>query len=218
MNFSKSLLSLAVAVVSVSGLGCAPAASGAYEGEPLFTVKGSLTGNTPTQPLANPLVGVVWVKFSPDGDSKSTQTTSISGATFPATFDLNLFDPPGAAALNDLSTAQANGALAFGRVLAADDTDGNGALAIDGTDVPFGYSLQQVIVYVAREPQGTMREMFVNPAAATVGFHLARGVCRSAGETFDRLELVDNEPITVTTFDPWGPTALDQSASCLNFY
>jgi hypothetical protein len=79
-----------------------------------------------------------------------------------------------------------------------------------------------VLVYVktAAPPNSFLvrnGELFTNWDAASIGYHLARGVCETAG--FDRLEIVPNDTAAELTLVPGGTIpAQAPPGSCLNFY
>lgn len=125
-------------------LGCDPLASGAYRGEPLLVVRGSLSVNSALADDDNALssyevrIGMVWMDT--DGHSLLTSSTTaavqqtVTRALLPARFELALYEPPAAAGLT------------LGWVFVYEDRDGSGAFE-HGRDALVGWSQASGVVY-----------------------------------------------------------------------
>ncbi|HET6344769.1 MAG TPA: hypothetical protein VFH51_07540 [Myxococcota bacterium] len=104
----------------------APLTGSTYQGEPLFTVSGSIASLAPTQTTLDRFyIGVAWLgPFIADPEAPvpfAFERAAVADMRFPAIFQLRLLEPPPAEVLW-------NGQLAVGVIEVLEDTVGDGVL------------------------------------------------------------------------------------------
>jgi hypothetical protein len=171
--FLASALALAAAALPA----CDAQTDPSYGGEPLATLRGTVTSSDPSPP-ADASVTLIWEVWTTNGDSASGVEVPVSGS-FPAAFSLELLAPPPAAVLNPPpqgATEQVG--TAYISVLpdgAAYDP------AMDEEDF-LGFAPEHVLVYVAQDIQpGSFWEGYLR-SLPTAGYHLMKWKKPTAAE------------------------------------
>jgi hypothetical protein len=90
---------------------CGTQSDNKYKGEPLAKLSGQVTTTEATPPPAD-AVTLVWVHVAGTGPDVVAEQAPVTGS-FPAAFELALFTPPPADAINDPSVAGGNFAISF---------------------------------------------------------------------------------------------------------
>ncbi|RMG14384.1 MAG: hypothetical protein D6729_13895 [Deltaproteobacteria bacterium] len=232
MTKHRSTLFILPAVAALLLTACgAPLADGNYDGEPLYTLRGRITGSAQSA-SANAYMGIVWVNWAKNGDTVVADVAPVQATHFPANFDFALFDPPPAEAIMDLSGPDEDAKIATGFLFAFDDIDGDGTFVLGaeqgslaGGDALLGVSWSQALVYVDTPPRAGGRLereglLFTNPLEATPGYHLGAGVCASVGEVHDRLEITQEDtPVDIALLQQPAATFPDvPDSACLDFF
>ena len=173
MKLKRSLLLTTTFVLAA----CGTQVDGTDRGLALASVHGTLTSARTITP-AEADVSLAWVVTAPSGGDYALGVTVPVTGSFPASFEVNVYEPPPALALNDYGLdGEAHVGVAY--ILATDRE------IFDGAPGPgmLGASPDHVLVYVdaAVVPGSRVHdEMFHTPL--TVGYHLMRLVPRTAAE------------------------------------
>lgn len=223
--------------------GCGdPLAEGDYLGSPMTILQGrALAGSGQDPAPVRPHVGLVWPRLSgfpsprvgcdpiDDGDLDEGPSFFAAGAridaVFPSTFHIELYDPPPPAALGSYRDCEGalDGRMAVAFVLAFDDLDDDGTFSEEsvngGVDRPIGYSDRHMVIYVDVPPRPgsfAWEHVFLNPEAATRGYHVVEGVCADLEEPLDRIRVLGaSEPLEVIVTPVDDDTEVEPH--CLNF-
>ncbi len=165
MRVSSLVLGFVVAPLLVA---CDPQADGEYQGEALFELSGTVTNDREEAPDSAE-VTLVWEVTSGSPDTVVAEGVPVTGE-FPASFHLELLEPPSEDSLNDYSYNGANEArigVAYITVLAADVS----AEELDDDDL-LGIAESQLLVYVDRDVQeGTFSAELLG-GTLSKGYHL----------------------------------------------
>jgi hypothetical protein len=188
-----------------------PLAPGSFLGTPRLHLGGTIKGNPGYGPTpARPRMGVLWSPPTEPSTDGSGSLASAVSTTFPAQFELDLFDaperPPGEIRAQG---GPIEALMGFGRLVAVDDVDGDGRFTIAaGTIAPpdlfIGAAPKHVVVYTdsVGAPGPALRRLVANPETLSPGYQVARGLCGMDGEA-DRLELVGaSAPVIVELVPP----------------
>lgn len=201
-----------------SVIGCGdPLVDGRYEGEPLFTLSGQVEALLAPKTTAPTRIGVLWVNFARNGDIALFQEAQAESGAPPFGFRLQLFAPPTQESLNVFGE---NAVVGMGFISAFEDVNNDGLYDEDeGRNFQRGAAVNHVMLYFERInlEDESLQNILVNPEAATPGHHLARGVCGTQNSLYDRLEIIPNESVAVSSGNDDADEELDPR-SCLNFF
>jgi hypothetical protein len=154
-------------------LGCDSQVSPDYPGEPLVSLRGQVTSNSPL-PLPQVEVGLLWQRGPPPStDDEQLATRASVKGEFPATFVLRLYHPAPEAARLRLRDGEVRFARANAAVL---------PVGIAQADAPFAnvssiaYALDRVHWFLFLEeavPAGSLTEWWLG-GVLPAGYHLLR--------------------------------------------
>ncbi|NMO15254.1 hypothetical protein HPC49_05120 [Pyxidicoccus fallax] len=216
MKLSRFVKSLVVSCALGSTAGCGEALrDGEYVGEAIYVVQGDVKSLAPVEEGGTTRVTLAWDNWVREGDIISFQGVELTSKNPPFDYELRVVEPPALEMLNELE----DGRIGFAYLYVYEDLDGDGRPDHGQSDWSSlrGMARNHVVVYVPELTGGlkaTLRELelFTNVDALKPGFNLARGVCATEENTFDKLEIVPNEPVTVSAPD-------DGSVpSCINYH
>lgn len=180
-TFSKAT-SLFALLPLAALLGCSSQADTGYRGEPLATLSGSVVTGTSLAPSSSVSAAIAWAqpKLLFGGASGQTLTdvgyvgesTPVAG-TFPASFTLDVFEPPPTASQIPCSTGGAT--ISAGFVVALSKVSASGT--IDPNDV-LGASNEYLLLYLDKdEPSGwSCLDQMGFTYTTTKGYHLMQVV------------------------------------------
>jgi hypothetical protein len=156
---------LAVLVASAAVVSCVPLVDGAYIGEPLFEIQGSiyLDSDPMIGQMASLEIGVLWLG---DLEWRAPERHVLSRGSFPARYTLEFFVPPPARTLR--RDAGGLDQLAIGRIILFADYSGNKVFDVD-EDLVVGGVEDVVIVYASAATGLGVMGLEERP-----GFHIAR--------------------------------------------
>jgi hypothetical protein len=185
-------------------------ASDEFRGVPRLRLSGRLTGDAPAQAPVSPHLALLWQGLeSLEAPRLVGELVRISDLGFPATFAVDLYAEPPAPALSPLGS----GVASLGLVVAVDDVNKDGAVAVDGLtsasapDRLFGVGYQTFLVFA--RPLLADGGIIENPGEARDGFQYARLLCRDATHG-EQLRLFASEPTeVVVTMDRSGLISSD---------
>lgn len=174
------LRTLAVSTVALSIVaGCGSQKDEDYNGEPLAQIHGDVQAASAAPPV-DADVALAWTNFVGSPDVTQAVAATVRGS-FPAKFEIDVFEPPPRASINDLRD---EGVAGKERPFAVASIV---ALRTDNPTAPLGERLvggseDHVVVYLpqALEPN-TLSAGFVGGALGA-GFHMMRVVRHSAEE------------------------------------
>jgi|GEM_PF-4764209 hypothetical protein len=207
--FSK-LLALSLALGGTAGCGEA-LMDGEYPGEARYVVQGEVRSLAPATQVGKTHVMLAWDNFARNGDITLLQSVKLTSKNPPFDYQLRIFEDPEPSALNDFRS----GFIGFGNVLVYEDQDGNGVS--DWRAPVRGEARNHVVIFVPEVTEAlksTLREwgIIVNVDDLKQGFNLARGVCSTPRSLFDNLQIIPDEPVTVS--DPNDSS----QPSCINYH
>lgn len=194
---------------------------GGYQGEPRHVLQGSIDGLLASEGEGESYVTLVWLNFAKSGDTYSSQNAAVSDSEFPADFTLALYDTPPQDALNEFESLDGSVFVGTSLITVFQDGDGDGQLTLTddpSPDVPLGMAPGHVMVYVPVVDQHVIdflsdeASFIVNPEALRPGYNLARTVCATSEEVFDKLEIVPDEDVGVVAID-----SAELEEACLDF-
>lgn len=138
-----------------------------YKGERLLSLSGKvLAPANDAAPTGDLKVVLVWQRFATDGDWFTMETADV-GSSFPAAFDLDVYNPPSEAALNHFEEGDPGVAIAL--VLAAP-----AELAEFGEEQVKGAVEDHVLAYAPADIAGDTPLGGFLGGPMTAGFHLLR--------------------------------------------
>lgn len=147
----------ASAVASLAACGD-PLVTASYRGDPIFSVRGSVTqGVLEAPPAASQEVGVLWLNLLDDNSSVLVEATpaDVVGNQFPAGFDVSVLQPPSDRML--------------GTSLISYGEDGSSEQPIERSRVAFGIVVVAAEGTFANLPESTSLGEFINASEATTG-------------------------------------------------
>ncbi|MCP3141764.1 hypothetical protein [Pyxidicoccus xibeiensis] len=217
MKLKRFVQSLAVSLALGSTFGCGEALKDDdYTGEPRYVVQGEVKSLAPTEANGATRITLAWDNWAREGDITTYQSVELTSLNPPFDYQLRVVDNPPDEVLNDFEP----GLIGFAYLLVYEDVNGNGVPdgdEADDWDDLRGMARNHVVLFVPELTgalMATLREveLFVNVDDLKPGFNLARGVCVGTESSFDKLEIVPNEPVTVA--DPNDPS----EPSCINYH
>jgi hypothetical protein len=152
---------------------CDPQADASYPGEPLVTFRGQAVSTGPLPPLE---AAMLWQSGPPPSiDQLDLATRAPVQAGFPATFTLQIYQPPPQAARRTLLA----GEVPFARATAAALPPGIAVVQIGpaaaGGNPSYGVDANHWIIYLLADvPRGSVMEWWLGGTALPAGFHLVR--------------------------------------------
>ena len=153
--FTRSFLLLLATPLAA----CASQVDSDHQGQALATLQGEVR-NTRTKPITGTTeVAVVWANTSGDPDVTYADTVPVSGS-FPAQFELSIYTPPPASALNEFEGVQIGVAV----IVAGDPAAGKAGL--------LGMEEQHLLVYAPADVPANSTIGIMLHSAPTAGFHL----------------------------------------------
>jgi hypothetical protein len=147
----------ASAIASLAACGD-PLVTESYRGDPIFSVRGSVTqGVLETPPAASQEVGVLWLNLLDDNSSVLIEATpaDVVGNQFPAGFDVSVLQPPSDRML--------------GTALISYSEGGASEQPVDRNRVAFGVVVVAPEGTFANLPESTSLGEFINSSSATPG-------------------------------------------------
>ncbi len=163
---------------AISLTACGTQVDGGYHGEPLASVKGTLTSSAATPPTSADVV-LYWVadEGMGEGDYSVTERASVTGS-FPASFELDVFAPPPARALIDVRQRPENRDLELNIGVAYVLAARSGAEVGGGEGPDFenvlGGAESNLLVYLDRDIPADSRIARMLHGVTTQGYHLMR--------------------------------------------
>ncbi|MFP2928503.1 hypothetical protein ACLESO_25575 [Pyxidicoccus sp. 3LG] len=218
MKLKRSAVqSLVLSCVLGGAVGCGePLMDGSYAGEPRYVVQGEVKSLSPVETKGTTRITLAWDNWAREGDITTYQSVELTSTNPPFDYQLRVVENPDDAVLNDFQP----GRIGFAYLFVYEDVNGNGVP--DGEEAESwsglrGMARNHVVLFVPELTGAlvaSLREWgrIVNVEDLKPGFNLARGVCVGTDSTFDDLEIVPNEPVTVA--DPNDRN----ERSCINYH
>jgi hypothetical protein len=110
-NVQEKRMSKTLWIVPALVAACGTQSDHSYQGDPLALLKGQVTTTEANPPPAD-AVTLVWVHLTGTEQNIMAEQAPVTGS-FPAAFELELFTPPPAGAINDASVAGGEFAISF---------------------------------------------------------------------------------------------------------
>jgi len=158
--FRMPVLTLVFAVSVVPLVACDAQVDSSHQGNPLATLSGSLTTTSAT-PSADAEVSVVWGVQSGGLSLVGADSVEVEGS-FPAAFELSIFEPPTEEMLGELDGTR------FGLAYIVAGWDGGAGLE----DPWLGAELAHVLVYLVDSPAADSELALLLRGSPTPGYHL----------------------------------------------
>ncbi len=156
-SLSSRLILTALAMASLTACGD-PLVTATYRGDPIFSVRGTVTqGLLEAPPAASQEVGVLWLNLLDDNATVLVEATpaDVVGNQFPAGFDVSVLQPPS----DDM----------LGTALVSYGEDGSSEQPIDRSRVAFGIVVVAPEGTFANLPESTGLGEFISGSSATTG-------------------------------------------------
>jgi len=159
-------------IIATTASACGAVADTDYRGEPLVKIRGNVVTMIAALTLPQLEVSVIWTHEDEDGDGDALTAQSVTvDGSFPAAFELTLFEPPPPAVLS-IDETDGN-AFVMGLIVAA--SSGTDPYSIDHATTPVGAVVDHAVIWTRNGfAEGSREALYFGANALAAGYHLMK--------------------------------------------